>query len=122
MKELKPCPFCGGKALLSHDHAGIEASYVRCEKCGLESIRFLKSFECASDDRAVEFWNRRADADCIRYMDAADVAPVRHGRWNADETCSCCGEKSTEGLDAEKWNYWLPDYCPNCGAKMDLED
>lgn len=35
----------------------------------------------------------------------ADVAPVVHGRWNADETCSLCGEKSTEGLDATKWNY-----------------
>ena len=45
MAKLKPCPFCGGKALLSHDHTGIGASYVRCEKCGLESIRFLKSFE-----------------------------------------------------------------------------
>ena len=43
---------------------------------------------------------------------AADVAPVVHGRWNADEICSVCGEKSTEGLDAVKWDYWLPDYCP----------
>ena len=48
-----------------------------------------------------------------------DWKPVVHGRWNADETCTICGEKSTEGLDAEKWNYWLPDYCPHCGAKMD---
>ena len=63
MDELKPCPFCGGKALLSHDHAGIGASYIRCEKCGLESIRFLKSFEIASDDKAVEFWNRRVNDD-----------------------------------------------------------
>ena len=63
MNELKPCPFCGGKALLSHDHAGIGASYIRCEKCGLESIRFVKSFEIASDDKAVEFWNRRAGND-----------------------------------------------------------
>ena len=54
-------------------------------------------------------------------VESADVAPVRHGRWNADETCPFCGEKSTEGLDAEKWNYWFPDFCPNCGAKMDLE-
>ena len=61
MLELKPCPFCGGKALLSHDHVGNGASYVRCEKCGLESIRFPKSFECASDDKAVAFRNRRAD-------------------------------------------------------------
>ncbi|MEF2658862.1 hypothetical protein [Dysosmobacter sp.] len=50
---------------------------------------------------------------------AADVAPVVHGWWNADETCSVCKEKSTEGLDAVKWDYWLPDYCPHCGAKMD---
>lgn len=57
----------------------------------------------------------------IYEMPSADVAPVRHGRWNADETCPFCGEKSTEGLDAEKWNYWFPDFCPNCGAKMDLE-
>ena len=49
----------------------------------------------------------------------ADVAPVVHGQWNADETCSVCGKKSTEGLDATKWNYWFPNYCPNCGAKMD---
>lgn len=55
----------------------------------------------------------------ISDIPTADVAPVVHGRWNADETCSLCGEKSTEGLDATKWNYWLPNYCPNCGAKMD---
>ena len=47
-----------------------------------------------------------------------DAVPVVHGWWNADETCSVCGEKSTEGLDAVKWDYWLPDYCPHCGAKM----
>lgn len=26
-------------------------------------------------------YSREDAADCIRYMDAADVAPVRHGRW-----------------------------------------
>ena len=59
--DLKPCPFCGGKASLRHDHAGFGASYVQCEKCGLESIKFLKSFEYSSDEKAVEFWNRRYD-------------------------------------------------------------
>lgn len=57
----------------------------------------------------------------IEKIPAADVVPVVHGWWNADETCSLCGEKSTEGLDATKWNYWLPNYCPHCGAKMDSE-
>lgn len=57
--ELKPCPFCGGEAILAHDHTGLGASYIRCEKCGLESVRFIKSFEVASDDQAIRFWNRR---------------------------------------------------------------
>ena len=55
---------------------------------------------------------------------AADVAPVRHGRWipaqdysdgNEDIECSSCGEwfKSLElcGRLGE------PNYCPVCGSK-----
>ncbi len=51
-----------------------------------------------------------------------DVAPVVHGRWgtgrfnletgNYEEQCTCCRNFSKE--------YDKP-YCPNCGAKMDLE-
>ena len=56
----------------------------------------------------------------------ADVAPMRHGRWlgwgksgtptyENYGTCSVCGE------DAEIYTEHR-NYCPNCGAKMDLED
>lgn len=62
-------------------------------------------------------WDKAKQA--LASVPAADVAPVVHGWWNANEICSLCGEKSTEGLDATIWNYWLPNYCPNCGAKMD---
>lgn len=62
-------------------------------------------------------WDKAKQA--LASVPAADVVPVVHGWWNATETCSLCGEKSTEGLDATTWNYWLPNYCPNCGAKMD---
>lgn len=57
--------------------------------------------------------------EAIDAAPTADVVPVVHGWWNATETCSLCGEKSTEGLDATTWNYWLPNYCPHCGARMD---
>lgn len=57
--------------------------------------------------------------DEVECFQPSDVAPVAHGRWRADETCPLCGEKSTEGLDAAKWDYWFPNYCPHCGAKMD---
>lgn len=48
----------------------------------------------------------------------ADVEPVRHGRKIEDGDigcfwrCSLCGECLPYGAN----------YCPNCGAKMDLEE
>ena len=61
MAELKPCPFCGGDAHLQHDHAGCGYSYVICERCGLKSVYFVRSFDRASDLDAIEYWNRRAE-------------------------------------------------------------
>lgn len=50
---------------------------------------------------------------------AADVAPVRHGRWECNKPCPVCGGDRFDGLDADIWADWEPPYCPNCGAKMD---
>ena len=58
--------------------------------------------------------------DCIlKSINAADVAPVRHGRWECNKPCPVCGRDRFEGLDADIWADWEPPYCPNCGAKMD---
>lgn len=54
-------------------------------------------------------------------LPAADVAPVRHGRWECQKPCPVCGENRFKGLDADIWADWEPPYCPNCGAKMDKE-
>ena len=65
-------------------------------------------------------YSREDAADCIRYMDAADVAPVRHGQWiDGDQYCPICKKDKFRGLDADIWADWKPDYCPNCGAKME---
>ena len=56
------------------------------------------------------------------YTPSADVAPVRHGRWiDGDPYCPICRKDKFRGLDADVWSDWKPDYCPNCGAKMDGE-
>lgn len=69
---------------------------------------------------------------------AADVAPVRHGRWMKAKhkkdywgfdsdgdfgcwsdypvLCSSCKYDATENSTGET------NYCPNCGAKMEQED
>lgn len=54
---------------------------------------------------------------------SADVAPVVHGKWahlGGDEWCctNCGFVITTEG----SWENPTENYCPNCGAKMDLEE
>ena len=64
----------------------------------------------------------------ISIIPAAEVAPVRHGRWISwDEAdnfipsphrheCSACHDAAqvlTNGFEL------LSDYCPNCGARME---
>ena len=62
--------------------------------------------------------------DTFAEIPAADVAPVRHGRWIEQEKytfgvmydCSICGDRI---LDNGHYNGHSWNYCPNCGAKMD---
>ena len=64
-------------------------------------------------------YSREDAADCIRYMDAADVAPVVHGQWetNSDRPDSLICSICKCGFDM--WKHDPHNYCPNCGAKMD---
>lgn len=71
MKDLKPCPFCGGVAHLDFAHGsnqvyadknGFSAStpmlYMAfCENC------FSRTVQCEDTEIAIELWNRRADGE-----------------------------------------------------------
>ena len=60
----------------------------------------------------------------LNQFPAADVAPIRHGRWvsvpyKLARVCSVCNRDEPykfADIDADVY-----DYCPNCGAKMDGE-
>ena len=57
-------------------------------------------------------------------LPAADVAPVRHGRWEKQSglyLCSECGITRPYDVQADVIEYWACNYCPNCGAKMEGE-
>ena len=63
----------------------------------------------------------------VHIRDTDDVVkvfvPVRHERWNdGDPYCPICRKDKFRGLDADVWADWKPDYCPNCGAKMDAQN
>lgn len=62
--------------------------------------------------------------EIIKNVPAADVAPVRHGRWI--ETGYACGENEYQCSECKEteWRTIASrlKYCPFCGAKMDLEE
>lgn len=71
-------------------------------------------------------WRAREIEEELRAVPAADVAPVRHGKWvhsryeNCSEQfeivkCSCCGHEAY----AMAFYVRGGNYCPNCGARID---
>ena len=56
--------------------------------------------------------------DCVvkalKKAEVIDAAPVVHGRWIKYITCYRCSECGHQVTRTD-------NYCPNCGAKMDLE-
>lgn len=71
--------------------------------------------------------------EMLSLLPAADVAPVVHGRWTTPRAiieCSKCGFgmfpdgyffEFGECVHAYESQY-RPNFCPNCGAKLDLEN
>lgn len=75
-----------------------------------EAALIVLDWDCASQDAL----------NAIKAIPAADVAPVRHGRWinehqeglgSFSAECSLCGKRTLA--------YFHYFYCPSCGAKMD---
>ena len=83
---------------------------------------------CEKSEMLVGF-SRDNPAYCGMFLNSADVATVRNGRWedSIDEwlgtdvyTCSKCRESYVLVEGTPKENLW--HYCPNCGCRMDGGD
>ena len=72
---------------------------------------------------------KKEECDCewlwaILDIPAADVAPVKHGRWVSEYDCGYitphCSECGEIALTKEEtsYDYVYSSYCPNCGAKL----
>lgn len=92
------------------------ARYIDCDKCYHGKV-------CAE-----RHFYKNSIVACKQHMPTADVVEVKHGRWKikTDEydceymMCSVCKEEFYP-VDADTVDT-TPNYCPNCGAKMDLEE
>lgn len=96
-----------------------------------EDILDIASQYCTDDDGSCS----KADVDLREMLDeiealpSADVQPVKHGRWiNIYEYCEALDLRPS-GLETYYWcsecdkaEKKTSDFCPNCGARMDLKD
>lgn len=96
-EELKACPFCGSKAEMVTNRSG--DNFVRCtnRQCAAKTRLYHEN-----EAGARLAWNRRSERTC-RNLNPPSCR---------DFECSECGESSefTPGF--------MPNYCPNCGARV----
>lgn len=145
--ELKPCPFCGGKAETINFHDVFEDTYkiyIRCEQCKSQTPEVdctIKSGGPLQETNQLEgiagIWNSRTIQEGLqKYMEIGTV-----------EACRAAVEKQMAKkptpFDYKKYmdvvenaiflrgSYWCPNckhvvrsgvYCANCGQKLDWSD
>lgn len=75
-------------------------------------------FEKMEWDNDIQKWT--IDGDDYSNIPAADVVPVRHGRWiPSDYTGDCCYTCSECGFVRDAYLLDIGNYCPACGTLMD---
>lgn len=65
--DLKPCPFCGGKAITSEE-AGINPRIPGCGWVGCQCCRVFMEYTHGDKGKklAIDAWNRRANDESER--------------------------------------------------------
>lgn len=116
--ELKPCPFCGGDAILCEN---FDYAYVYCKDCGCQTDESR-----ATANEAVDDWNTRAavtdeqfsmavhNGEAWQKVRECHLKPANGGGL----FCSECGVYVLARPIANATEYLPPRYCPNCGAKV----
>ena len=61
----------------------------------------------------------KAGLDALRPVSREQVEKVWRGEWEpGNPICPICGKDKFDGLDADIWADWMPNFCPHCGAPM----
>ena len=103
------------------------AEYI-CREAILDDLK--KEIEAGSVALDEDLWINKGIKIAIRDIKdikAADVQPVKRGKWNTHDVVKvlCSGEtldgfcQCTACGDVFPLHYSEYNYCPNCGARMD---
>ena len=90
----------------------------------IEEKRFIFAYEDTLNQELVMETVYHDLAEFILSAPVIDAEPVQHRRWvkqRGVDTCPECGGVRPFDVQADVIEYWPCNYCPICGAKMDLE-
>ena len=76
----------------------------------------------AVQDQDIIDFNREMEIVCsaLRPITREQVEKVWRGEWEpGNPICPICGKDKFDGLDADIWADWMPNFCPHCGARME---
>ena len=117
MSELKPCPFCGGEALVQPtydiDTNECDGFFAWCSNYDCECKPQTRDY--LTEAEAIAAWNARAEMsyeDVLILLDELGLSERTCKRFwtGAEMICSSC---------AHQLNDATANYCPNCGAKVE---
>ena len=100
--ELLPCPFCGGEA--RHYAPGPIDHHIECVECYADIHRDTEA-------EAIAAWNTRAE------LGSGTCENINTDGYRYRFECSECGYSAIVHNCAARLDE-LPNYCPNCGAKV----
>ena len=85
-----------------------------------ECLRYLEDIGAKATPSCVEAvrWSVKA-LKALRPITKEQVEKVWRGEWEpGNPICPICGKNKFDGLDADIWADWMPNFCPSCGAPM----
>ena len=83
------------------------------------------AYRAICNDGTTSGYEKAYCSELIKNIPAADVAPVRHGRWfdkGEYAVCMECGGRSGTQYDGVEPIPLMTQFCPNCGCRMDGGD
>lgn len=82
-------------------------------------------YDCSADQRksypnVPQFMEALGMAlSALRPVSREQVETAWRGEWEPGNLiCPICGKDKFDGLDADIWADWMPNFCPHCGAPM----
>lgn len=106
------CKDCGWYEVARYTKEGLPDKRCKPSLCSMWVCCTEPDFYCAYGERGKSFFK-------------IDAVPVRHGKWMEIIEVNELGDAYQSGVYCSECGYtdsYEPNYCPNCGARMDEVD